>query len=220
MLYLPFSVFISFPDEDEWYMERIRCLLNLMDIECLVAKHVKQAGEELWDKISKMIKASTCVMVLYTHYASASKWVEREIYIARTYKKKFIPIKEEGVQLPTLLRGEEREYILFRRNEPLVMLEEIGHNLYYRRLKTPHVIYFTRRNERTNQRLIVVLEARKAYYMGDYTEELVRTGKVQYSYVELPRYPYTCEQSTWTDMFGLELVRREPKPEELGFELK
>lgn len=220
MLYLPFSVFISFPDEDEWYMERIRCLLKLMDIECLVAKHVKQAGEELWDKISKMINASTCVMVLYTHCAPASKWVEREIHIARTYKKKFIPIKEEGVQLPTPLRGEEREYILFRRNEPIVMLEEIGHNLYYRRLKTPHAIYFTRRNKRTNQRLIVVLKTRKAYYMGDYTDALVRTGKVQYSYVELPRHPYDCEQSTWTDMFGLELVRREPKPEELGFELK
>jgi hypothetical protein len=186
-----------------------------MDIECLVAKHQKEAGEELWDKISPMIEKSTRVLVLYTCYAPQSKWMEREMHIARTFKKKFIPVKEDNVELPSVLKGEDREYIPFRRNDPITSLSEICHDVYERRLKTPHVVIFVRYQNPTGQRLLVFLKTRKAYWMNDYWDDQVTKGKIQASYIELP---YNCDQSTWAQMVGLEIISGAPKPEELGLE--
>ena len=100
-LYLhPFRVYISYPEKDGWFMQRIYNLLTLMGIEVIVSEHAKQGGGELWKKIQNDIDNSDCVVVLYTINAPTSKWVRREITIAKTLGKMLIPVWEKYVDLP------------------------------------------------------------------------------------------------------------------------
>ena len=213
-MYLPFKIFISYPDDDVGFVGKIQFFLERMNIECLIAEHKKAAGEELWDKFNTMIKQATRVLVLYTQYAPQSKWMQREIHMARTHEKKFIPVKEETVALPSLLKGEDKEYIPFRRNDPLATLMEICDDVYEIRLRTPHVVIFTRNGRPTGQRLLTFLKTGRAYWMNDFWDQQVKRGRIQATEIEVP---YNLDQSMWAWVFGLELVVQSPEPEELGF---
>lgn len=212
----PYSVFISYPDEDESFMETINAFLTFMDVTCHVAKHQRDAGEELWDKISPMINDSTRVLLLYTHFAPNSDWMRREITIARTFRKKFIPVKEKDVELPGPVRGEDREYIPFKRDNFIFTLKEICRQVYEYRNRTPHVFRFTTNNRDTGRKLIVTPWTGQAYWTDAIVDRLVETGKVEMTTIDI--HPWrTNNHFTWAQMQGLELVNRPPRPEELGF---
>ena len=218
MFHPPYSVFISYPDEDKYYKNVIYNLLVLMDIECLVAEHQKNAGEELWDKISSMIKYSTRVLLLYTSYAPNSEWMKREIAIARTLRKKFIPVKENDVVLPSPVRGEDREYIPFKREDFVYTLQRICQQIYDYREKTPHVFRFVAEDEREfDRRLFVIPWAKKAYWGNTSVDTLVEKGTIPLSTITFSGKSRNIRDiATWASMRGLTFVNREPKPNELG----
>ena len=212
----PYSVFISYPDENEYHKDVILAFLNFMDVTCYVAKHQKEAGEELWDKISSEIKASTRILLLYTHFATSSKWIEREIAIARTFKKRFIPVKEEDVELPDPVRGEDREYIPFKKDDFISTLVRICHQVYDYRDRTPHVFRFTNRGRSTGMKLIVTPWTNQAFWTDAYVDSLVERGVVQESKIDFIGWS-RATFSTWPAMQGLELLGRPARPDDLGF---
>ena len=215
MFHPPYSVFISYPDEDKYYKDVIWKFLALMDVECYVAEHQKDAGEEIWDKISPMINCSTKVLLLYTRYSPSSEWMKREIAITRTFKRKFIPVKEADVELPRPVRGEDREYIPFERDNFIFTLSKICHQIYDYRNRTPIVFGFTTNGKDTGRALIVTPWTNQAYWVDSYVERLVNTGKVQKTVIDI--HPWLGNSFfTWARMQGLEVVGRPPSLDELG----
>ena len=217
----PFRVFISYPEKDEWFMGRIYNLLTLMEIEVLVSEHAKRGGDELWNKIQSHIDISDCVLVLYTTNAPMSKWVHREISIAKTLGKVLIPVWEKHVDLPEPLRGEEKEWIEFRRENPIVMLEEIGFHLADRRSRTPHAYFLTEgsRYKPAMKRLVLIPATGKAYWMGKQTNELVAEGKIQFtSCPEIGRIlGRSLTEDLWAFILGFNVIKEYPTLKELGF---
>ena len=131
-------------------------------------------------------------------------------------KKKLIPVREKGVELMEILKGEDKEYIDFRRNRPELMLEDIGSHLYERRSRTPHAYRFKRYNSMIDERLTVIHKTCRACWMNENTDRLVRDGKIRFTYIELPTDP-NINHATWALMHGLEVVTRPPTLQELGF---
>lgn len=191
-----------------------------MGIEDVVSEHVKRAGDEMWNKIQGDIDTTDCVLVLYTINAPTSEWVTREINIAKTLGKTLIPVWEKQVELPTPLKGEEKEWIEFRRHEPIDILQEIGFNLLSRRLRTPHVYFLTEgdRYRPASIRFVVVPALGTAFHMGNHTDELVREGKIRFTcFPEVGsslQRPFT--EDMWANILGFNVVRAEPTLKELG----
>jgi hypothetical protein len=65
------------------------------------------------EKLRGAIRTSDCVVVLLTASGSASSWVNQEIAIANEMSKPIVPLLEEGVEAPGLIR--ERDQIRFSR---------------------------------------------------------------------------------------------------------
>lgn len=220
MYHPPYSVFISYPDEDKYYKDTLCNFLAYMDIECLVAEHQKSAGEEIWDKIIPMIRFSTRVLLLYTTKAPKSEWMKREITIARTFQKRFIPVKEDGVALPSAVKGEDREYIPFNREDFAYTVQKICQQVYVYRDRTPHVFRFVTEDEREFDRKILALPwAKKAFWSNAYVDELVQKGIIPTStiiFIGKPRR--NIEIVTWISMHDFAFFNREAKPNELGLE--
>lgn len=218
----PFRVFISYPNEDLGFAERLETLLNLMGVDTYLAEHDKEPGKELWDKFSKEIDDSDCVVVLFTSYAVNSKWVKKEIAIARTLKRKMIAVKEEGIPLPSELRGECREYVNLDRSDLIKTLLDIGIGICNIRDATPHVFFLTSgtRNNPTGNRLILIPKLDKAFVMGTVTDDLVIKGKIRSTPLhDVGRfYAYKVNERVWASLLGFDYERREPTLRELGLE--
>ena len=65
------------------------------------------------EKLRGAIRTSDCLVVLLTASGLASSWVNQEIAIANEMSKPIIPLVEEGVEAPGLIR--ERDQIRFSR---------------------------------------------------------------------------------------------------------
>lgn len=118
-------IFISHSEKDELFVEHIRRLSHLIDVECLIAEHKLEAGTELWEKIRRMIDQSYFIIPILTVNGIESDWVQREITMAKTLDKKFIPVVEEIVKdkIPDPLKG--KEFIIFDKDNILETLEKI-----------------------------------------------------------------------------------------------
>lgn len=218
----PFKVFISYPNEDINFASSLKTLLELMGINTYLAEHDKNPGKELWDKFSKEIDDSDCVVVLYTSYAVDSKWVEKEIAIARTLKRRMIAVYEEGISLPSELKGECKEYVKFERNNLVETLLKIGFGIWNLRNETPHV-YFLTSGDRYNpigDRLILIPKIGKAFVMGTMTDDLVRKGRIRSTILHEvgSLYRYTVSEMVWARLLGFTYEKKEPTLHELGLE--
>jgi len=175
----------------------------------------------LWKKIQDKIDISDCALVLYTTHAQTSKWVHREIDIAKTLGKVLISVWEKNVNLPEPLRGEEKEWIEFKRQNPIAMLEEIGFHLLNRRSRTPHAYFLTKggRYKPATKRLVLVPASGKVYWMGRETDELVAEGKIQFTcdsdIGKILGQPLT--EGGWAFILGFNIKKRQPTLKELGF---
>jgi len=118
-------IFISHSEKDENFVEHIRRLSHLIDVECLIAEYKPEAGRDLWEKIQYMIEQSYYVIPILTVNGVESDWVQREITMAKTLDKKFIPVVEEIVKdkVPDPLKG--KEFIPYDKDNILETLEKI-----------------------------------------------------------------------------------------------
>ena len=118
-------VFLSHSEKDVDFVQHLRRLLFLIDIECNVAETEPRAGTELWEKIQRMIEESYYVIVLLTVDGIESEWVQREITMAKTLKKKFVPIVDKIVKdaIPDPLK--DKEFIPYDKGNILDTLERV-----------------------------------------------------------------------------------------------
>jgi len=218
----PFKVFISYPNEDLEFATRLKTLFNLMGIDAYLAEHDKEPGKELWDKFSEEIDDSDCVVVVYDSYAVDSEWVKKEISIARTLKRQIIAISEKGIPLPSELRGECKEYIDFDRSDVNKTLLNVGIGVWNLRNATPHAFFLTSgtRYNPIGDRLILIPNVGKAFFMGSLTDNLVIKGKLRSTPLHWVGqfYPYQVSAQVWARLLGFECERREPTLHELGVE--
>lgn len=100
-------------------------MLFLIDIEAFVAEYKQEAGTDLWEKIQRMIEKSYVIIVLLTINGVKSEWVKREVTMAKTLDKKFIPVVETGVKDEIPIPLKELEHIPFQKENPLETIEKI-----------------------------------------------------------------------------------------------
>ena len=102
-------IFISHSELDSKFVGYLNAMCSLLDIECLVAEYKQQAGKELWDKIQSMIERSYIVIPILTANGVSSEWVKKEVTMAKTLNKKFIPVVQDFVKndIPDELKGKE-----------------------------------------------------------------------------------------------------------------
>lgn len=119
-------VFISHSEKDNKFVQHIHTACFLIDVECLVAEYKQQAGAELWDKIQNMIEKSYVVIPILTVNGIESEWVQKEITMAKTLDKKFIPVVQDivGDNIPDVLKG--KEYISYNENDPTETIMKIA----------------------------------------------------------------------------------------------
>lgn len=91
-----------------------------------MAEYKQQAGAELWDKIQNMIEKSYVVIPILTVNGIESEWVQKEITMAKTLDKKFIPVVQDivGDNIPDVLKG--KEYISYNENDPTETIMKIA----------------------------------------------------------------------------------------------
>lgn len=118
-------VFISHSQEDNWFVEHLHRMIYLIDIEAFVAEYKEEAGTELWEKIQRMIEKSYVVIVLLTISGVKSEWLKREVTMAKTLDKKFIPIVESGARDEIPIPLKELEYIPFLKENPIETIEKV-----------------------------------------------------------------------------------------------
>ncbi len=58
--------------------------------------HTNGTDKELYNAIEKKIKRCSCVIVLAGVYSTYSKWIKKEVEIAKNYKKKIIAVEYWG----------------------------------------------------------------------------------------------------------------------------
>jgi hypothetical protein len=119
-------VFISHSEKDSRFVGYIHTACFLLDIECLVAEYKPQAGSELWEKIQSMIEKSYVVIPILTANGVESDWVQKEITMAKTLNKKFIPVVQSIVKdnIPEVLKG--KEYIPYEEEKPTETIMKIA----------------------------------------------------------------------------------------------
>lgn len=90
-------------------MEYLSAICSLLDIDYKVAEYELQAGTELWDKIRNMIEMSYVVIPILTVNGVQSEWVKKEIVMAKTLGKKFVPIVQDIAKdsIPDEIKGME-----------------------------------------------------------------------------------------------------------------
>ena len=55
--------------------------------------HTNGSDQELYDKIEAKVKGCSCVIILAGVYATYSKWINKEIEIAKKYNKPIIAVE-------------------------------------------------------------------------------------------------------------------------------
>lgn len=102
----------SVASADKPLLEHVEHECAQLGIELYLAER-EFAPTTVTDKIRGAIQSSDCVIVLLTAAGKASSWVNQEIAIANEMEKPIVPLLEEGVEAPGLIR--ERDQIRYRR---------------------------------------------------------------------------------------------------------
>jgi hypothetical protein len=123
-------------------------------------------------------------------------------------------VKEENVELPNVVKGEDREYIKFERNDFVHTLSETSWQVYDYRNRTPHVFHFTQNGQSTGKKQIVTPWNNLAYWTDSNVDRLVEKKTVQMTEIDFAIFAVEAF-SHWPLMNGLTLINRPPTPDEL-----
>jgi len=118
------TVFIAYSHKDLWFAHSVWKLLYKAGIPCYLAELYPEPGASLWEKIKRMIDSSDILLVIYTHNAMYSAYVNQEIGYAHARGKYIIPVVEKGVELKGSLAG--LEYIELDYSNPANTLASIA----------------------------------------------------------------------------------------------
>jgi len=113
--WMPTQAFLSHSvsPTDRPLLDHVESQCATLGIDLYLAER-EFAPSSLTEKIREAIGDSDCVIVLLTTSGASSSWVNQEIAIANELAKPIVPLLEEGVDPPGLIR--ERDQIRFDRS--------------------------------------------------------------------------------------------------------
>lgn len=87
-----YRVFTSYPQEHLDWANHLRGLLSDVGVDVFVAEHDVAAGDPLSDEIAAYIKRCDLFVLLWCKHADASKYVHKELFLAKSEGKKILPV--------------------------------------------------------------------------------------------------------------------------------
>ncbi|OBV29821.1 molecular chaperone Tir [Helicobacter sp. CLO-3] len=82
--------------------------------------HTTGSDRELYEAIEKKIKSCSCVLILAGLYANYSKWINKEIEMAKKYNKKIIAVEKWGSQKTSAMVKENATHIVSWQKKSIV----------------------------------------------------------------------------------------------------
>ena len=77
-----YSCFISYSSKDQEFADRLHADLQNAGVRCWFAPHDLEIGEKVWDGLDEAIRMRDKVVLILSHDAIASDWVEDEVTTA------------------------------------------------------------------------------------------------------------------------------------------
>ncbi|MDX2136981.1 MAG: TIR domain-containing protein [Chloroflexota bacterium] len=102
LLSKPYHVFMSYSRRDGNYARRLREHLVQSGIRIWLDDAIEH-GETWFNQIHEAIKTCTAFIVIMSPDSEASEWVQKEILLARRYKKPIFPVLLHGEEFPLLI---------------------------------------------------------------------------------------------------------------------
>lgn len=87
-----YRVFTSYPQEHLDSANHLRGLLSDVGVEVFVAEHDVAASDPLGDEIAIYIKRCDLFVLLWCKHADASKYVHKELFLAKSEGKTILPV--------------------------------------------------------------------------------------------------------------------------------
>lgn len=98
----PQHLFISYSRRDSEYAAVLREHLAQSGFTIWIDKEIEH-GEQWFNQIHDAIKTSAAFMVVMTPESEASEWVQKEILLAKRYKKPIFPLLRDGMEFAILI---------------------------------------------------------------------------------------------------------------------
>ena len=129
MVMAQFNVFLSYSESDLALIERIKNILNRIQISVYSYTHYPEYGEYIPEIIKKNIRDSEYFVVLLTQAGIESQWVNQEIGMAFELNMLIIPI----IQIEVKSKGfvELRQHINYSPHNPEDAIRDLIYRLRY-----------------------------------------------------------------------------------------
>ena len=99
-----YNVFVSYAQPQLADALHLQVRLAMPNVSVFVAEHDLAPGESLSTAISAEIKACDLFIVLWTEDAARSQYVNSEIFLAKTERRRILPlVLKRGVPIPPIL---------------------------------------------------------------------------------------------------------------------
>jgi TIR domain-containing protein len=111
----PFDVFLSYCRADEAQVRLLQDSLERLEVRVWRDTGQILPGDTWIKNIETGLRQSNCVLLFNSERALASEWVQREWNVALALKKRIVPVRLDGADLPLLLTA--TEFIDFHEND-------------------------------------------------------------------------------------------------------
>jgi serine/threonine protein kinase len=98
----PQHVFISYSRRDNDYVRQLHDYLQQNGLQIWIDDQIEH-GDQWFITINDAIKTSAAVLVIMSPDAEVSEWVNKEILLAKRYRKPIFPILLHGEEMPILI---------------------------------------------------------------------------------------------------------------------
>ncbi|CAB9506498.1 MAP/microtubule affinity-regulating kinase 3 [Seminavis robusta] len=98
----PTEIFISYSRKDSSYKNKLKADLVANGFQVWTDEQIAH-GEQWFNEINEAIRHCAAVIVLMTTSAELSEWVQKEVLLAKRYRKAIFPILLDGSEFPILI---------------------------------------------------------------------------------------------------------------------
>ena len=98
----PKHVFISYSHKDTDYAQKIKNYLHQNAVQVWIDEQIEQ-GDKWFNKINEAIESCAAFLVIMSPDAEQSEWTQKEILLAKRYKKPIFPLLLSGREFPLLI---------------------------------------------------------------------------------------------------------------------
>ncbi len=98
----PRHVFISYSRRDSEYVRHLKEYLNENGLQAWIDDQIEH-GDQWFNNINQAIKNSAAFLIIMSPEAEQSEWVQKEILLAKRYRKPMFPLLLRGEEIPILI---------------------------------------------------------------------------------------------------------------------